>query len=71
MKMEDFGLLKGTGIGFEDLWQGQEVISEAALERRLNKDGLRFRMNRTAKEADEVGRLGDLPGVTLNLPLIG
>lgn len=27
-------------------------------------------MNRTAKEADEVGRL-NLPGFTVNLPIIG
>merc|ERR1711933_200465 len=40
-------------------------------ERRLNKDGLRFRMNRTPQEADEVGRLLDLPGFTVNLPIIG
>ena len=35
----------------------RSAISEAALERRLNKDGLRYKMNRTQKEADEVGRL--------------
>jgi hypothetical protein len=28
-------------------------------------------MNRTEKEADEVGRLWNLPGFTVNLPLIG
>jgi len=71
MKMEDFGLLKGSGVGFDDLWAGEEVISEAALERRLNKDGLRFRMNRTPEEAAEVGPLLGLPGFTVNLPLIG
>jgi len=71
MKMEDFGLLKNSGIGFDDLWEGEEVISEAALERRLNKDGLRFRMNRTPEEADEVGRLFNLPGFNVKLPLIG
>jgi len=71
MKMEDFGLLKNTGIGFEDLWGGEEVICETALEKRLNQDGLRFRMNRTPEEAEEVGRLGGLPGATLNLPIIG
>ena len=54
MRMEDFGLLKGSGIGFEDLWEGQSVISERALERDLNEQGLRFKMNRTAKEAEEV-----------------
>lgn len=67
----DFGLLKGSGIGFDDLWGGEEVICETALEKRLNKDGIRFRMNKTAKEADKVGRLGDLPGFNVNLPLIG
>lgn len=71
MKMEDFGLLKKTGIGFEDIWDGQEVISEVGLENRLNEDGLRYRLNRTQKEADEVGRLAGLPGITVNLPLIG
>lgn len=43
------------------------------MEKRLNKDGLRYKMNRTAKEAEEVGPLGggSLPGFTVNLPLIG
>jgi hypothetical protein len=67
----DFGLFKGTKYSFDDAWEGQECISETALERRLNKDGLRFRMNKTEKEANAVGRLGDLPGFTINLPLIG
>jgi hypothetical protein len=69
----DFGLLKGTKFSFGDAWDGEEVISEAALERRLNKDGLRFRMNRTPAEQEEVGVLGGgaLPSITLNLPIIG
>jgi len=71
MKMEDFGILKKSGIGFEDLWEGNEVISEVALEKTLNKDGLRYRLNRTEQEADEVGRLMDLPGFNVNLPFIG
>jgi hypothetical protein len=71
MKMEDFGFFKGTSIGFEDLWDGNEVISEVGLENTLNEDGLRYRLNKTKKEADEVGRLYDLPGLTVNLPLIG
>lgn len=41
------------------------------MEKRLNKDGLRYRMNRTEKEADAVGRMYNLPGFTVNLPLIG
>merc|ERR1712151_569198 len=45
--------------------------SEAGLEKYLNKEDLRYRMNRTEKEADEVGRLMDLPGFEVNLPLIG
>lgn len=65
--------MKGSKFSFDDEWGGVEVISEAALEARLNKDGLRYKMNRTAKEADEVGPLGggNLPGFTVNLPLIG
>lgn len=71
MKMEDFGLFKNTGIGFEDLWENNEVISEVGIEKNLNKDGLRYRLNRTEKEAEEVGRMYDLPGFEVNLPLIG
>jgi hypothetical protein len=48
-----------------------ECISEIGLEKRLNQDGLRYRLNRTEKEADEVGRMYDLPGITVNLPFIG
>merc|ERR1712125_314440 len=71
MKMEDFGLFSGSKLGFEDIWDGNEVISEVGIEKRLNKDGLRYRLNRTEKEADEVGRLEGLPGFTVNLPIIG
>eukprot|EP00567_Pseudictyota_dubia_P011646 CAMPEP_0197449758 /NCGR_PEP_ID=MMETSP1175-20131217/22831_1 /TAXON_ID=1003142 /ORGANISM="Triceratium dubium, Strain CCMP147" /LENGTH=247 /DNA_ID=CAMNT_0042981983 /DNA_START=17 /DNA_END=760 /DNA_ORIENTATION=- len=71
MKMEDFGLFKGTGIGFEDIWEDNAAISEVGLEKTLNKDGLRFKMNRTPEEAEEVGPLLGLPGFTVNLPLIG
>ena len=67
----DFGFLKGTGVGFGDIWDGNEVISEVGIENRLNEDGLRYRMNKTQKEADAVGRMYDLPGFTVNLPIIG
>jgi len=53
------------------LWESNPAISEVGLETTLNKDDLRYRMNRTKKEADEVGRLMDLPGFEVNLPLIG
>lgn len=55
--MEDFGFLKNTGIGFDDLWKDNPVISERALEKELNKEGIRFRMNRTDKESEEIGSL--------------
>jgi len=71
IKMEDFGLLKGTSFSFDSLWGDNESISEVGLEKNLNKEGLRYKMNRTEKEADEVGRLMDLPGFEVNLPLIG
>jgi hypothetical protein len=64
-------LFKGTKYGFDDNWEGSECISEVGLEKRLNKDGLRFKMNRTQKEADEVGPMYGLPSITVNLPLIG
>jgi len=71
MKMEDFGFLKGTGIGFNDLWDGEAVISEVGIEKSLNAEGLRYRLNRTVKEAEEVGNLNGLPGFNVNLPFIG
>jgi len=67
----DFGFLKNTGIGFGDLWDNNEVISEVAIERALNKEGLRYRLNKTVQEAEECGNLGDLPGFNVNLPIIG
>ena len=59
LRMEDFGIMKNTGIGFEDLWDNNPVISERALEKELNKEDLRYRMNRTEKECEEVGSLGE------------
>ena len=41
------------------------------MENKLSSEGLRYRMNRTLKEADDVGPMYDLPGITVNLPLIG
>ena len=38
-----------------------KLFPKSALEKRLNKDGLRYKMNRTEKEADEVGPLAGLP----------
>lgn len=71
LKMEDFGLFKGTSFGFDDNWEGCEAISEVGIEKRLNKDGLRYKMNRTDKEAEEVGNLFGLPGFTIDVPFVG
>ncbi|EJK74411.1 hypothetical protein THAOC_03916 [Thalassiosira oceanica] len=71
MKMEDFGFLKGTGFGFEDLWDGDESISEVGLQNALAKEGLRYRLNKTPEEASQEEPLFGLPGFNVNLPLIG
>jgi len=71
MKMEDFGFLKGTVYGFDDTWTGNECISEVGLENALNKEGLRYKMNKTPEEAAECEPLLGLPGFTVNLPIIG
>ena len=69
--MEDFGFLKGTSYSFDDTWTGSECISEVGLENALNKDGLRYKMNKTKQEASECEPLFGLPGFEVNLPLIG
>jgi len=73
MKMEDFGFLKGTLYSFEDTWvgDGAECISEVGLEKALNKEGLRYKMNKTPDEASECEPLFGLPGITVNLPILG
>lgn len=71
LKMEDFGLMKGSGYGFDDLWEGEQCISEVGLENRLNEDGLRYKMNKTPVEASACEPLFGLPTIELNLPLIG
>merc|ERR1719444_489892 len=68
--MEDFGLFKGTGIGFDDLWEGNEVISEVGVEKKLAEGGLRYRLNRTPEEAAEFEPLFGLPGFEVTFPLL-
>merc|ERR1719359_2745479 len=60
--MIDFGLLKGTPFDYKEEWSGLKdgsnpddwnpCVSEVSLEKLLNKDGLRYRLNRTEKEAE-------------------
>jgi len=71
IKMEDFGLFKGTAISFDDTWTGEECISEVGLEKTLNAEGLRYKMNKTVQEAAECEPLFGLPGFTVNLPILG
>lgn len=55
---EDFGF-----FGFDKEWENNfDVLSEARLEKALNKEGLRYRMNRTDKETDDVM---DLPTIKI------
>ncbi|KAJ1444287.1 hypothetical protein M885DRAFT_553331 [Pelagophyceae sp. CCMP2097] len=57
IRMEDFGLLKQTQFSFIEEWSNQgrlrPELSETQLEKYLNKEGLRYRMDRTADEAKE------------------
>lgn len=58
LRMEDFGILRNTGFGFDELWNNNPVISERTLEKELNNYGIRYRMNRTEKECKEDDSLG-------------
>lgn len=71
--LSDFGFLKGTAYSFDDTWvgDGAECISEVGLARRLNADGLRYKMTKTPEEAALCEPLFGLPEFTVNLPLIG
>lgn len=72
LKMEDFGLFPGDkGLDYSSIWGNEPCVSEVGMEKSLNEAGLRYKMNRTEKEAEEVGRLQGLPGFEVNLPLIG
>lgn len=71
IKMEDFGFFKGSKLSFDDTWEGDASISEVGLEKMLNKDGLRYKMNRTEKEGAEVGNLFGLPGFEVDVPFVG
>ena len=67
MKMEDFGLLKGTPFSFGEEWKGEEVLSEAKLEKYLNKQGLRYKMNKTEKERAGL-KLFNIPTIKFTIP---
>ena len=80
--MEDFGLLKGTPFDFGREWTKEgmteqqkgsieECMSEATMEKYMNDNGLRFKMNKTAKEREGLKLFGGLlPEFEINVPFI-
>mmetsp|Transcript_25622 Transcript_25622/g.78824 ORF Transcript_25622/g.78824 Transcript_25622/m.78824 type:complete len:206 (-) Transcript_25622:161-778(-) len=69
VKMEDFGLLKGTKFSFGEEWKGQEVLSEVAVEKYMNSKGLRYKMNKTDKERAGL-KLLDFKPIQFSIPFI-
>jgi len=54
IKMEDFGLFRGSkSLDYSGTWEDNDCISEAKMQRLFNSEGLRYKMNRTEKEAEE------------------
>jgi len=54
IKMEDFGLFKGSkSLDYGATWETENCISEAKMEKYFNSEGLRYKMNKTEKEASE------------------
>mmetsp|Transcript_7558 Transcript_7558/g.22412 ORF Transcript_7558/g.22412 Transcript_7558/m.22412 type:complete len:248 (+) Transcript_7558:62-805(+) len=78
LTMEDFGLLKGTQFDFGKGWtkEGQrgpgsleDCMSEATMETYMNKNGLRYKMNKTDKEREGLKLFGGLlPEISFNVP---
>ena len=76
--MEDFGLLKGTQFDFGKEWTKEgasgpgsieDCLSEATMETYMNKNGLRYKMNKTDKERAGLKLFGGLlPEVSFNVP---
>lgn len=67
--MEDFGILKGTAFDFGAEWQGEDCISEAKMESYLNKQGLRYKMNKTDKERAGM-KLFNFPELSFRVPFL-
>ena len=73
--MEDFGLLKGTVFDFGKEWTREsdgkieDCLSEATMETYMNKNGLRYKMNKTDKEREGLKLFGGLlPEISFNVP---
>merc|ERR1712157_411721 len=62
IKMEDFGLFKGSkSLDYSGLWETEDCISEAKMERLFNSEGLRYKMNKTEQEASQYEPLFGIP----------
>merc|ERR1711924_416030 len=82
LKMEDFGLLKGTVFDYGREWTKsgmteqqkgslEDCMSEATMEKYMNDNGLRFKMNKTAKEREGLKLFGGLlPEFEVNIPIL-
>merc|ERR1711871_624539 len=82
LKMEDFGLLKGTVFDYGREWTKsgmteqqkgslEDCMSEATMEKYMNDNGLRFKMNKTAKEREGLKLFsGLLPEFEVNIPIL-
>merc|ERR1719362_1791204 len=72
--MEDFGLLKGTVFDFGKEWTRsdgkiEDCLSEATMETYINKNGLRYKMNKTDKEREGLKLFGGLlPEISVMIP---
>ena len=76
--MEDFGLLKGTQFDFGKEWTKEgasgpgsieDCLSEATMETYMNKNGLRYKMNKTDKEREGLKLFGGvLPEFQFTVP---
>mmetsp|Transcript_22649 Transcript_22649/g.28206 ORF Transcript_22649/g.28206 Transcript_22649/m.28206 type:complete len:133 (+) Transcript_22649:182-580(+) len=69
VKMEDFVIFKGTKeLAYGEVWSREPVISERKLEKYLNQEGYRYKMNPT-KEERQGKKLFDFPEMEFSLPL--
>lgn len=69
--MEDFGFMKGTVFSFKDEWGKEDCISEVKVEKYMNEQGLRFKMNKTAKERENLKLGGGVfPEFSFTIPLL-
>jgi len=80
---EDFGLLKNTPFDYGKEWSKEgagpggaganieDCLTEATMETYMNKNGLRYKMNKTAEEREGLKLFGGLlPEIRFNVPFL-